>query len=549
MSLARRSNILIARLVAYAVLAYGMAIIADSLLRELRAHHGHRIDLLFVAVPPISGLGFTYLGTLLLRRKRNAWVAALVLFGVSIGLTLWHVLQVPASYDALRLFLPAGIVALLLLAQDAFRVRSDLRSFGQALRLCTLVLLVAFAYGVSGFRLLDDHDFHHEISLVTAAHLTVDQFGLTTDHPVAYTRRARLFMDSLTVTSVAAAGWAAISFFDPIRVRIENRRVRRGRVATLLAEYPSDLDDFFKLWPHDKLYYFDKTDEAGLAYHVTRGVALVVGNPFGNPKRFNRLLADFLELCFVNDWLLAFVHVDDRYRKLYEAHGLHLQKLGEEAVVDVEAFAVEARGKYFRQIRNRFTRLGYRVELLQSPHDEVLLTRLRQISNEWLERPGREERGFMLGYFTDDYLQQGPLAVLYDAENTPQGFINLVPTYEPATANYDMLRYGAQAPGNANDFLLLELLERLQAQGVRTFNLGLCPLSGVDTPESRDSTLVDQALRFVYANGDKLFSFSGLKRFKAKYHPTWEPRYLAYSGGVRNFTRAMRALNRAMKVR
>jgi phosphatidylglycerol lysyltransferase len=276
---------------------------------------------------------------------------------------------------------------------------------------------------------------------------------------------------------------------------------------------------------------------------------LVVGNPFGDPKRFKTLLRNFSELCFVNDWLPAFIHVDKQHKKLYEDQGYTLQKIGEEAVLDVSGFAAEKPDKYFRQIRNRFTKLRYSVEILSPPHDEAVIARLREISREWLGRPGREERGFMLGYFDEMYLQQGPLAVLSDAHKEIQGFMSLVPTFETGMANYDLLRCGEAAPGNANDFLMLGVLDYLHTEGVQTFNLGLCPLSGLDTPRGEESTLIDQALRFVYANGDRFYSFSGLKRFKAKYHPVWEPRYVAYPGGIRNFTRALTALNHAMKVK
>jgi lysylphosphatidylglycerol synthetase-like protein (DUF2156 family) len=53
-------------------------------------------------------------------------------------------------------------------------------------------------------------------------------------------------------------------------------------------------------------------------------------------------------------------------------------------------------------------------------------------------------------------------------------------------------------------------------------------------------------MRFVYANGDRFYSFSGLHRFKSKYEPTWTNRYIAYRGGVRGFSRSLYALNKAM---
>ena len=66
----------------------------------------------------------------------------------------------------------------------------------------------------------DDHDFHQEISPLSAAHYTIDQFGLTTPKPlVAYTKRAHVFVDSLAAISIGAVFYVAVSFFSPIRIR------------------------------------------------------------------------------------------------------------------------------------------------------------------------------------------------------------------------------------------------------------------------------------------------------------------------------------------
>ncbi len=547
-----RSHLLLARLVAYVVVLYGAFTLADSLLRQLRFRHGVRLDLVLITVPQVSGLGFMYLGTLLLRRKYNAWLTTMLLLAVSLGLDMWHMILTAAVYDPGRFLRPLATLGLLLalwLARPVFAVRSDARTFRQALLTSFVVLFVAFLYGLGGFSLMDERDFHREISLSSAAHQTVDQFGLTDDHPVAHTRRARLFLDSLSVVSVAAVGYAAISFFSPIRARLVSQTVQRAKASRLLDASPDDLDDYFKLWPYDKLYYFDDSGEAAISYRVVRGVALVVGSPYGDPKHVPDALDGFLELCFVNDWLPAFIHVDPAHRELYAERGFRRQKIGEEAILDLDDFAATARDKHFRNIRNRFEKQGCRVELVRPPHSSELLARLGEISNEWLARPGRAERGFMMGPYSSEYMQQCTLALLYDADGTVQGFMNLLPTHTPAAANYDLLRVAADAPGNATDYLVMELAEQLRHSGVRHLNLGLSPLAGVDKPDNDESTLVDRALRFAYSNGDRLYSFSGLHRFKAKFRPTWEARYIVYQGGVGNFTRILAALGRAMRVK
>lgn len=548
------SGLLYARLIAWLVLVYGLTSIAGSLARQLQIQGHHPVHELLFALPVLFGLGYVYLGTLLLRLKRNAWWTALVLSAGVCALNLstladrYHDgLHLSPAASSLRVLLPALMFGMLLLSRDVFRVRSDRVGFKQALQVSVAVLLITLLYGVVGFVVLDRHDFHQEISIVTALHQTIDQFGLTTASVVPHTVRARLFMDSLSVISVGAAVSIVLAFFQPIRFRVKPLLRDRQLAETLLQKYPSDIDDFFKLWPHDKHYFFNADQSAGLAYHVSAGVALVVGDPFGDPQNFAELAKMFQEFCFVNDWRAAFVHVSTRHLDLYKELGYKTQKIGEEAVLQVRAFAEHTNDKYFRQIRNRFTKLGYTTELLIPPHDAQLLDKLAEISQEWLQRPGRAERGFMLGSYSSSYMQLSRVVVARDAEGVVRGFMNLVPTYEPGTANYDLLRCRADAPGNCNDFLVLAAIDYLQAEGCELLNLGLCPLAGLDET-SETTSLIDKALRFIYANGDRFYSFSGLTRFKAKYHPNWENRYIVYGGGPAGFARALTALTRAMRI-
>jgi phosphatidylglycerol lysyltransferase len=283
-----------------------------------------------------------------------------------------------------------------------------------------------------------------------------------------------------------------------------------------------------------------------LAYRIQRGVALVVGNPFGSARACHKIMQPFNDVCRLNDWLPAFIHVPESSLKVYQQYGFQAQKIGEEAVVDIANFQANTiRNKYFRQINNKFTKQGYTWELLQPPHKAAVIGRVREVSDAWLTLPGRQERGFMMGYFSEEYLQQGNLLVARDAAGTIQAFINQVPTYQTHEANFDLLRHTKHALGNVNDYLLMAFIESARQQGFTTINLGLCPLSGLDK-KAANRSMIDSTMRFVYANGDRFYSFSGLHRFKSKYEPTWRSRYIAYKGGVRGFSRAIYALNKAM---
>jgi hypothetical protein len=96
--------------------------------------------------------------------------------------------------------------------------------------------------------LLDNHDFHQEISFWEAAHRTIDQFNITTAHSLhPYTYRARLFADSLSTISVAALVYSAVAFFQPIKARYNNQSVGREQMKRLLERSKANSEDFFKL--------------------------------------------------------------------------------------------------------------------------------------------------------------------------------------------------------------------------------------------------------------------------------------------------------------
>ncbi len=557
-----RHESLILRLVAAGVALHGAFLISDTLQDQLMIRSGLRIHLHLAAdvrfrvdAQLLVGLGLVYVSLYLARRKYTAWFLSVGLYAFLIVVELWRLFTTPLGAHASGLLvlrdiiLPAMLVGVLLTYRQVFTVRSDVRSFTLAVRSILLVLLATFLYGVVGFLLLDHRDFHRELSGLSAAHYTLDQFGLTAHQLIPYTRRAEVFLDSLSAISVGALAYAFLALFQPIRAHLTDQSANRALAETLLERYPASSEDFFKLWPHDKLYFFNRAHTAGIAYAVRGGVALAVGDPFGDPTALDDLLIEFDEYCRTNDWSPAFIHTEPEQNDLYKRHGFSLQKIGEEAVLDLPAFAAEVRNeKYFRQIRNKFEKQGYTTEVLQAPYNDAVLRRLQTISRDWLAQPGRDERKFMLGYFSPEYMQLSEIMVLRDAAGTIQAFINRIPSFDPEEANFDLLRHTHDSLGNSNDYLLMYFIDYLQAQGLQKLNLGLCPLAGLDSHDEERS-VVDSALRFVYANGDRFYSFSGLHRFKAKYRPEWSGRYVAYRGGIRGFTLAMNALNRAMKVK
>jgi len=538
------------------VAANGLYILLTTLFLQVTTHRGSRLTDIQVDLPLLIGLSLIYLSTLLRRRKRTAWVVTIVAYGFYFGVGIEQLIDKSFGRSATwheifrTIIMPLLMVTLLILLRKQFVVKSDIRAFRSSVVFSIVIILVALIYGIVGFTLMDKRDFHQEIGPISAAHYTVDQFNITTIKPVkAYSKRAQLFLDSLTFVSAAAVIYALISLFQPIKLRFSDQRVDREKMLEIMMRYGAQSEEYFKIWPHDKQYFFDDSEQAGIAFHVYRGVALVLSDPVGDKKKYESLMTSFDELCFSNDWLPAFIHVADTHKKLYEKHGYNLQKLGQEAILNLLHFDQNVKGtKYFRQINNKFTKQGYSSEVLFPPHHKAVLDRLSVVSSDWLKRGSRAERGFVMGYYTEEYAQQCPILVARDAAGTIQGFVNLVPAdFDKKEATYDLLRHADGSLGNINDFVLMRLIDYLSEEGYTRLNLGLCPLAGLDESNDDDKNLLDSVLKFAYANGDRFYSFSGLHKFKAKYEPEWHDRYLAYQRGVRGSSRSLTALTRTMR--
>jgi phosphatidylglycerol lysyltransferase len=81
------------------------------------------------------------------------------------------------------------------------------------------------------------------------------------------------------------------------------------------------------------------------------------------------------------------------------------------------------------------------------------------------------------------------------------------------------------------EVLIVHLMEWGKQQGYHWFTLGMAPLSGFEP--SPVAPVWNRIGAFLYEHGEAVYNFQGLRAYKEKFNPTWEPRYLAYPGGLR----------------
>jgi phosphatidylglycerol lysyltransferase len=80
------------------------------------------------------------------------------------------------------------------------------------------------------------------------------------------------------------------------------------------------------------------------------------------------------------------------------------------------------------------------------------------------------------------------------------------------------------------EFLFVRLMLWARSEGYALFDLGMAPLSGF---EPRALAPAWHRLGgLVYRHGEHFYHFRGLRQYKEKFDPIWEPRYLATPGGL-----------------
>jgi phosphatidylglycerol lysyltransferase len=286
----------------------------------------------------------------------------------------------------------------------------------------------------------------------------------------------------------------------------------------------------YLVYLRDKTLLFSDDGDAFLAYAVHGRTWVAMGDPVGDPRAVTGLIRRFFERCDDYGGVPVFYQVGKDRLHQYADFGLAFAKLGEEACVDLSAFTLDGAGnKPFRLVLNRFARAGLTFRV--APADEVpaLLPRLRAVSNAWLQSKRATEKGFSLGFFADEYVTRFPVA-LVEEEGRLVAFATVWPGPDRSELSVDLMRYRPDAPRNVMEALLLNLMVWGKAEGYGRFNLGMAPLSGLEpSPVAPVWTRIGS---FLFQRGEALYNFQGLRTYKEKFHPSWEPRYLAYPGGL-----------------
>ncbi|HXS22245.1 MAG TPA: bifunctional lysylphosphatidylglycerol flippase/synthetase MprF [Steroidobacteraceae bacterium] len=280
----------------------------------------------------------------------------------------------------------------------------------------------------------------------------------------------------------------------------------------------------------DKRLLFNDSADTFLMYQVAGHSWIALGDPVGSPAGAEDLVWRFRELSDRHGGQTVFYQASAERLSLYVDLGLAPLKVGEEARVRLADFSLDGAARAgLRHSHRHAQRDGLSFEILPPAGIDGLMPELQRISDGWLASKATGEKRFSVGYFSAQYLSRFPLAVVR-AAGTPVAFANLWTTATRAELAVDLMRFGPAAPAGTMDYLFVELMTWGRDQGYGWLNLGMAPLSGLDRHPLAPAW--HRVGNFVFRHGEHFYNFEGLRRYKAKFDPQWEPKYLIARGGI-----------------
>lgn len=278
----------------------------------------------------------------------------------------------------------------------------------------------------------------------------------------------------------------------------------------------------------DKQILLSESGRAFLMYGVEGDSWISMGDPVGDPSEFRALVWRFRELADRAGDKPVFYQVTADYLPIYIELGLTLLKIGEEGFVDLTDFTFDGpRRADLRKATRRLEEVGATFEVVHPPEVPALMPHLESISEAWLAKWKTAEKGFSMGAFHRDYLLRNPVGVVR-VDSVPVAFGNIW-TGANEELSFDLIRYHPDAPKSTMDYMFAELIRWGREAGYHRMGLGMAPLSGMNVDPL--SPVWDRVGTAVFRYGGHFYNFQGLRDYKDKFDPTWEPRYLASPAG------------------
>ncbi len=275
----------------------------------------------------------------------------------------------------------------------------------------------------------------------------------------------------------------------------------------------------------DKRFLFSESGETFLMFGVRGRSWIALGAPVGRREERLELLWAFRELADAHAARPGIYGVTPEDLPDIVELGFSIQKVGESAAVPLDSFSLEGRKRgNLRRSWRKTGECGASFEVFPAGIAPCRYEELKRVSDEWLAHHAGGEKTFSLGGFEPAYIAEFPIAVVRVGGKVA-AFATLWTTAQRTAFSIDLMRYADDAPKDVMDFLFVELLHWGRENGYVAFEFGMAPLAGLE--DRPLAPIMSRVGRLMFERGEEIYNFRGVHRFKDKYDPVWQPRYIA----------------------
>jgi len=499
---------------------------------------------------PISAIHLSYMATLiagilllccatfLIRGLKNAWRLALLLCFISLLGNLTKAIDYEEALLALF------SIVILLVTRKSYILRGDRRIWSFSIQTSLAILFSVLFYGIIGFYYLDKKDFGIDFSLTQSIVSTFKSFFLLNPDPVPLTKFAKNFVHSINFLGVISIGLLVYAFVRPYIFKIETMDDERKKASDLVIKYGKTSDDYFKMY-FDKVFYFGKNVDGFIAYKLSSGFAIALGEPVcqGSPENMELILKEFEVFCLENGVKSAYYKIDAEFLDVFYSLGKKSLPIGQEAIVDLDTFTLE--GKEKKSLRNGLNSLekkGFHPVIYFAPIKDDLLLKLKMVSDDWLNSMKKKEIIFSSGMFDWEELKRQQIITIENEDKKVIAFLNVIPDYAKEEGTYDLIRKNKDAPSGVMDALIVKLIYGFKELGIKKLNMGMASMSGITKPKD----VSELVIKFAYERLRQFKHYHGIFEFKDKFKPKWTVKYLIYENHY-DLTTLPNALNKVMR--
>ena len=477
------------------------------------------------AITAGAGLLLLRLSGGLRRGQRRAWRAAV---GALIVVIVAHVLR---GIDVSALIVSAILLVLLVASRGKFQAKADVTSRWLAVRAFVQMLTFAVLYGLA-MLYVDVHDRvkGHPSFWARLQEVLEGMVGVNGPVHLGGRRFPMIFHGTLVVFGFVIALGTVYLILRPTHPRAVLSAEDETRLRALLDKHGArDSLGYFAL-RRDKSVVWSPSGKAAITYRVVSGVALVSGDPVGDPEAWPGAIAEYQKLVAEYAWTPAVIGCSETGATIFQREAdLSALQLGDEAIVEVEDFTLEGRAmRGVRQAVTRVQRAGYEVAVRRVsdvPDDEMIT--LNERSGRW--RGNDVERGYSMALSRmGDPADRFCAVATATLDGQLKGILHFVPWGKDGLS-LDLMRRDRGAENGLNELMIVSVIQAGPALGVRRVSLNFAAFrEALERGERIGAGPVLKAWRGVLIFFSRWFQIESLYRFNVKFRPEWEPRFLSF---------------------